>query len=131
MKNKDFKSYLYILLVSLLTFCLSEIAFAYVGENEDGWDYAYQISEECFNPSDGAPVGQIFANACIAEALKESEAEMNAIYKSLLSVLLDEQMLRGSQRAWLKFKDLECKLRTSGMEEGGTSGTLFFWLGAS
>lgn len=116
---------LYVFLVPLLIVFFSGTAFAYAGENEDGWDYAFPIGEKCGETgSDGIPVGQMGANFCMANALKVADAKMNAAYKNLISVLVDEKMLRDSQRSWLKFRDLECKLRTSGMSEG--SGTQYF-----
>lgn len=125
MRNLKANLCLNIFLVTLLTVSSAESAFAYAGENEDGWDYAFSIGEKCGETgSDGIPVGQMGANFCMAKALKVADAEMNAIYKKLLSVLVEDKMLRDSQRAWLKFRDLECKLRTSGMGEG--SATQYF-----
>ena len=115
----------YIFLVPLFILSMSERAFGYAGENEDGWDYAFQIGEKCGETgSDGVPVGQMGANFCMAQTLEVADAEMNVIYKNLLTVLVEVKMLKDSQRAWLKFRDLECKLRTSGMGEG--SATQYF-----
>jgi uncharacterized protein YecT (DUF1311 family) len=125
MKNLKNTQCLYIFLVPLLTIFFSETAFAYAGENADGWDYAFPIGEKCGETgSDGIPVGQMGANFCMANALEEADAKMNSTYKKLISVLVEDKMLRDSQRAWLKFRDLECKLRTSGMGEG--SATQYF-----
>jgi uncharacterized protein YecT (DUF1311 family) len=125
MRNLKTKLDLYIFLVPLLVVFFSETAFAYTGENADSWDYAFPIEEKCFETgSDGVPVGQTGGNFCMSNALKTADAEMNAKYKKLLSVLVEGKMLRDSQRAWLKFRNLECKLRTSGMGEG--SATQYF-----
>jgi uncharacterized protein YecT (DUF1311 family) len=95
------------------------LALSYIGENADGWDFAQEHAERCFEGN-----GQMAANVCMNETLKKYDDEMNAVYKSLSSALVDAKMLRDSQRAWLKFRDLECTLRSSGMDENG-SGTQF------
>ncbi len=125
MKSLRINLCLNIFLVPLLVVLFSDTAFAYIGENADGWDYAFPIGKKCYETgSDGVPVGQMGANYCMANALEMADAKMNATYKKLISVLAEEKMLRDSQRAWLKFRDLECRLRTSGMGKG--SATQYF-----
>ncbi len=122
MRNLKTSICLYIFLVSLLMVFFTETAFAYPQENADSWDYSFPTGEKCFKPdSNGTPAGQIDGNFCMANALETANKEMNAIYKKMLSVLVEGKMLRESQRAWLKFRTLECKLRTSGMGEGSAT----------
>ncbi len=94
-------------------------ALPYIGENADKWDYAQPYADKCF---DGQ--GQVDADACMHDTLSKYDHQMNILYQSLVSALAEDKMLRESQRAWLKFRDLECALRASGMDENG-SGSWF------
>lgn len=91
-------------------------------EDATSWDYGSTIGENCYKPGpDGVLVGQMGGNYCMAQALAIADSEMNSRYKELFSVLFEDKMLRDGQRAWLKFRDLECALRTSGMGEGSAT----------
>jgi uncharacterized protein YecT (DUF1311 family) len=98
--------------------------YAYEDEPGTSWDFSVPYGRVCYNDDVGTPVSGIKARQCIAEALKSVDTEMNDLYGTLLSELLERQMLRDSQRAWILFRDRECKLRASGMEEGNARGTV-------
>ena len=91
---------------------------------DDGWDFSKPFVEKCY---EDVTAGQLGNNVCINKELRRRDATMNELYKKLIADLTEPEakMLRESQRAWLKFRDLECALRTSGMDGGG-SATPFF-----
>jgi len=65
--------------------------------------------EKCIE-KDSTTVGM---NYCVAEGCQMWNQEMNKNYKLLMSILSKEeqQKLKESQTAWLKFRDLETKFR--------------------
>jgi uncharacterized protein YecT (DUF1311 family) len=101
---------------SVLLFLLPNSAFCYIGENADGWNYAQEHIDRCYNGE-----GQIEANFCMSKALAQYDREMNEMYKSLSAALVEHRMLRDSQRAWLRFRDAECTLRSSGLGNGSAT----------
>jgi uncharacterized protein YecT (DUF1311 family) len=81
-------------------------------------DYSRSYIDKCYSKPE---VGQIGYNACIAAELHQHEASLNNLYKKLLSALAQEEMLRDSQGAWMKYRDSECALRLSGMDDVGSA----------
>jgi uncharacterized protein YecT (DUF1311 family) len=59
-------------------------------------------------------------NLCLAYEYKNVDAELNSTYKKLSGALYDPSTLKKSQLAWIKFRDLECKFRASGVREGSS-----------
>lgn len=52
---------------------------------------------------------------CLETASKKSDDALNAIYKKLRTQLEEKEQkeaLKTTQKAWIKFRDLECDLRT-------------------
>ncbi|MBI1330422.1 MAG: DUF1311 domain-containing protein [Alphaproteobacteria bacterium] len=66
------------------------------------------------------PVNQNDMNTCAEDEYKATDAKLNAIYKKLLPQFPDSDraLLRNAQRAWLGFRDAECKFRNAGNEGG-------------
>jgi uncharacterized protein YecT (DUF1311 family) len=120
MKNLLKNKLLYFYLVQLLIIII--IPVSTLGKNKDNWDESFKIQQKCLNTEhNSVPAGQICINICMSKELEKSDVEMNSLYKKLMSLLVEEKMLRDSQRSWLKFRDFECKLRTSGMGEGSAT----------
>ena len=113
----------YLYLIQLGTLLILPVnALAYNLEADVSWDYSLEYQKECFDSEvKDHPVSQMEGNSCIAEALQRSDAELNSLYRSLLSVLEEKKMLQDSERAWIDFRNKECKLRNSGMGEGSAT----------
>jgi uncharacterized protein YecT (DUF1311 family) len=71
----------------------------------------------CDDASDQATM-----NACADKALKASDAELNAVYRTITHRLASdpetEKQLVAAQRAWIAFRDAECKFSSSGTSGG-------------
>lgn len=91
-------------------------AFAYIGFNTDGWDYSEPFDIKCFDEGRG----QLGANQCMADTYAEHDKLLTTLYGHLVSELSDADTLRDSQNAWLLYRDVECKLRLSGIDENGS-----------
>lgn len=65
---------------------------------------------------------QATMNACAEKALKASDAELNAVYRTITHRLAGdpdaEKQLVAAQRAWIAFRDAECKFTSSGTSGG-------------
>jgi len=48
-------------------------------------------------------------SACIDSNLEEADAQLNAVYSKLFSLLEDPSNLRKSERAWITFRDANCE----------------------
>lgn len=59
-------------------------------------------------------------NAQAAARHRAADAALNAQYQSLLRSLSPQsrELLRQSERAWITFRDAECRLRASGVQGG-------------
>jgi uncharacterized protein YecT (DUF1311 family) len=61
-------------------------------------------------------------NACAGAALAGADASLNALYKQIQEHVNSDAGLKtrlvAAQRAWLAFRDAECKFSTSGVEAG-------------
>lgn len=66
---------------------------------------------------------QMELNLCAAEALEEADTRLNTAYRAIESRLTGEddlkQRLRATQRAWITFRDAECRFLNANAE-GGT-----------
>ncbi len=63
-------------------------------------------------------------NDCAHQEYVKADAEMNRVYKQLISVLAadqakDQTKLREAQRAWVKYRDANCESESS-LNEGRT-----------
>lgn len=75
-------------------------------------------AEEC-NRNDQTQMGM---NICAAADYAASDAKLNTAYGDIMKRLSDNadarKMLQDSQRAWIAFRDAECKFASSGVEGG-------------
>ncbi|MDR7221586.1 lysozyme inhibitor LprI family protein [Aminobacter aminovorans] len=75
-------------------------------------------AEEC-DRNDQTQMGM---NICGAADYAASDAKLNAAYGDIMKRLSDNagarKMLQDSQRAWIGFRDAECKFASSGVEGG-------------
>jgi uncharacterized protein YecT (DUF1311 family) len=93
------------------TAILAVFLAAFVAPSE-GW------SEEC-DRNDQSQTGM---NICAGADFKASDAKLNADYGKIMKRLSDDadarKLLQESQRAWIAFRDAECKFSSSGVEGG-------------
>ena len=90
------------LLLALTPFLFSPLAHAAV---------------DCANASDQATMNQ-----CAGQEFKSTDKELNVVYQQITGRLKDnpdrKKLLVGAQRAWIGFRDAECKFSASGVEGG-------------
>jgi uncharacterized protein YecT (DUF1311 family) len=55
---------------------------------------------------------------CMSRELEESDRRLNVIYKTLMSALVKPQGLQSAQRAWIAFRDTECRFQNEAMQGG-------------
>jgi uncharacterized protein YecT (DUF1311 family) len=75
-------------------------------------------------PPCGEFMTQAEANACSRREYEKADAEMNHVYRQLMSELgggsdKDQQKLRRAQVLWLQYRDANCESEAS-IYEGGT-----------
>ncbi|EJM88493.1 MULTISPECIES: lysozyme inhibitor LprI family protein [unclassified Pseudomonas] len=72
---------------------------------------------DCDNATDQATMNQ-----CAAQQNKAADKELNALYQQINARLKDspesKKQLIGAQRAWIGFRDAECRFSASGVEGG-------------
>jgi uncharacterized protein YecT (DUF1311 family) len=72
---------------------------------------------DCDNASDQATMNQ-----CAAQQNAAADKELNTLYQQITSRLKSnpdsKKQLVGAQRAWVTFRDAECKFSASGVEGG-------------
>ncbi|WP_460152191.1 lysozyme inhibitor LprI family protein [Pseudomonas sp. S2_B07] len=72
---------------------------------------------DCDNATDQATMNQ-----CAAQQNAAADKELNALYQQITTRLQAEperkKLLVGAQRAWVAFRDAECKFSASGVEGG-------------
>ena len=72
---------------------------------------------DCDQASDQATMNQ-----CAAQQNKAADKELNALYQQITARLKgspdSKKLLVGAQRAWIGFRDAECKFSASGVEGG-------------
>ncbi|WJK08170.1 lysozyme inhibitor LprI family protein [Pseudomonas fluorescens] len=90
------------LLLALTPFLFTSIAHAAV---------------DCANASDQATMNQ-----CAAQENKAADKELNTVYQQITARLKDnpdgKKLLVSAQRAWIGFRDAECKFSASGVKGG-------------
>ena len=86
--------------------------FAVFAAPSAGW------SQEC-DRNDQSQAGM---NICAGADFKASDAKLNADYGEIVKRLSGDadarKLLQESQRAWIAFRDAECKFSSSGVEGG-------------
>lgn len=90
-------------IVSILFVLSFAVAPAAAGEP----DYSPEYSQ-CMDDSGGVTAGMI---DCIGQELERQDARLNKVYNEFMATLSAErkEQLRAAQRAWLKFRDENCK----------------------
>ena len=72
---------------------------------------------DCDNANDQATMNQ-----CAAQQNAAADKELNALYQQITSRLKSnpdgKKQLVGAQRAWVAFRDAECRFSASGVEGG-------------
>lgn len=72
---------------------------------------------DCANASDQATMNQ-----CAGQDFKAADKELNTVYQQITARLKDnpegKKLLVGAQRAWIAFRDAECKFSASGVSGG-------------
>ena len=81
---------------------------------------------DCANASDQATMNQ-----CAGQDFKAADKELNTVYQQITARLKDnpdgKKLLVSAQRAWLGFRDAECKFSSSGV----TGGSVYPWVYSS
>jgi uncharacterized protein YecT (DUF1311 family) len=81
---------------------------------------------DCANASDQATMNQ-----CAGQDFKAADKELNTVYQQIIGHLKDnpdgKKLLVSAQRAWLGFRDAECKFSSSGV----TGGSVYPWVYSS
>lgn len=72
---------------------------------------------DCANANDQATMNQ-----CAGQAFKAADKELNTLYQQITGRLKDnpegKKLLVNAQRAWVSFRDAECKFSASGVAGG-------------
>ena len=72
---------------------------------------------DCDNATD-----QTTMNQCAAQQNKAADKELNTLYQQITTRLKSnpdsKKLLIGAQRAWVAFRDAECKFSSAGVEGG-------------
>ncbi|MNI00227.1 hypothetical protein D3C85_713380 [compost metagenome] len=75
------------------------------------------VAVDCDNASNQATMNQ-----CAAQQNAAADKELNALYQQITSRFKgnpdNKKLLVGAQRAWVAFRDAECKFSASGVEGG-------------
>jgi uncharacterized protein YecT (DUF1311 family) len=81
---------------------------------------------DCANANDQATMNQ-----CAGQDFKAADKELNTVYQQITGRLKDnpdgKKLLVSAQRAWLGFRDAECKFSSSGV----TGGSVYPWVYSS
>ncbi|WP_426237949.1 lysozyme inhibitor LprI family protein [Pseudomonas sp. TWP3-2] len=72
---------------------------------------------DCAHASDQATMNQ-----CASQENKAADKELNTVYQQIIARLKDnpdsKKLLVSAQKAWIGFRDAECKFSASGVEGG-------------
>jgi uncharacterized protein YecT (DUF1311 family) len=55
---------------------------------------------------------------CMSRELEESDRRLNVVYNTLMYALAKPRGLQSAQRAWILFRDAECKFKNEAMQGG-------------
>jgi len=79
---------------------------------------------DCANASDQATMNQ-----CAGQDFKAADKELNTVYQQITGRLKDnpdaKKLLVSAQRAWVGFRDAECKFSASGVTGGSVSPLIY------
>jgi len=81
-------------------------------------------ADDCANAMDQATM-----NECANTAYQKSDAQLNALYKQIRQRLKGDgdatKLFVAAQRAWVSFRDAECKFSTSAVSGGSIYPTVY------
>jgi len=81
-------------------------------------------ADDCANAMDQATM-----NECANKAYQKSDAQLNTLYKQIRQRLKGDgeatKLFVVAQRAWVAFRDAECKFSTSGVSGGSIYPTVY------
>ena len=76
-----------------------------------------------------SPLDQATMNECADKGYKKTDAKLNALYKQIKERLQGDndtmQLLIAAQRAWLTYRDAECKFSTSSVSGGSVYPSIY------
>jgi uncharacterized protein YecT (DUF1311 family) len=82
------------------------------------------VAVDCDNASNQATMNQ-----CAAQQNAAADKELNALYQQITSRFKgnpdNKKLLVGAQRAWVAFRDAECKFSASGVEGGSVYSLIY------
>lgn len=83
---------------------------------------AAQDKDPCYDPQT-----QLEINACAAERYKEADAELNKVYKQVMTELSKDRktQLKAAQIAWIEFRDAHCQFKSAEYHGGSLYPTLY------
>jgi len=95
----------------LLTLLIIAPCFAWADNN---WDFDRPYTLKC---SEG---GQAQMNICLEKEYERIDNRLNALYKQLLNSLENPKKLKEAQKAWIRFRNLDCDYASSGILKEGS-----------
>lgn len=103
-----------LLLVFILAWLIPTMVFSleYERNAHPTWDYSAKQKEKC---SKG---GMREMNVCLEKELEKTNAKLNKTYSRLMNALKNPEPLKNAQRAWIKFRDLQCEFEVPSTSEG-------------
>jgi uncharacterized protein YecT (DUF1311 family) len=90
------------------------VPFGAAHPQDDKWDFAAPHKQHC---SLGTMLDM---NRCLADEYKKVDGRLNDSYRQLIGSLADPSLLRKSQAAWIRFRDLDCEYASSGITADGS-----------
>lgn len=99
-----------LLVFGMLCTCLAQMNAAAASGTSD--DIAVLKQQHC---GDGTMMQM---NLCMSREAKESDERLNLVYARLMEALAEPRSLRAAQRAWIAFRDAECKFQTAASKGG-------------
>ena len=84
--------------------------------------FAFTPAAAPAEPCDASDSNQADLNECYSKAYKQSDTELNAVYRQITARLKDDpaaaKLLVTAQKAWVAFRDAECSFSTSASAGG-------------
>lgn len=100
--------------ITVVLVCSALMPSAAVHSQDDKWDFAAPHKQRC---SLGTMLDM---NQCLADEYKKVDARLNDLYRRLIGSHADPSLLRKSQAAWIRFRDLDCEYASSGISADGS-----------
>lgn len=81
---------------------------------DSNWDFDRPYTLKC------SVGGQEQMNICLGNEYQKIDNKLNALYKQLLNSLENPKKLKEAQKAWLRFRNLDCDYSNSGLLKEGS-----------